>query len=1452
MPSFTPKSFQQIVAAMIAKMSTETPISDFSDGSVSLTLLEAAAQEDFQQYVQMYNIIRNYNLDTTEGDDLDLRAAEYGLTRKEASPHSGFVSIIDTRFTKVASKLYAGLAGPTAGTNLLYVDDASLFPATGSVYVGRNSANSEGPIAYSAAPVNFLSYWVITLDTALVNDHGTDETVILSQFGSRTVLAGTEVQVPENDFSDKVLFELNQSIELLDGEHQIDNVLVTALEAGAFRVPANSIISFPNEPFSGATVSNPLPFVNGRDRENDQQLRDRIRNTVQSLSRGTSRSVQNGIVGLIDPDTNQSVVSANIVPPVILADGPTKVFIDNGRGLEPSLNSIGLESVIFQATGGEQFFQLKNFPVAKANVISQNVAPFALSGGETLNFKVGTEEETFTFAASDFKLIGQAKSNEISEAINNRSVLMEARTITDADGSKIIINPRVNKNENMTVDSTSTANTALNFNTDEVFTLKLYKNDKLLTKDGLTASLISSAQPFDMSTTVETTVDGDITLTPSSKIVTKSAAGTNPFLASVHPGDYIKLTSDSEIYYSRVRTVISNTKLILETAYPIGGGGTGDIEIWNSPQLEIAANGDRDETEIISFGPNDFANPAQALASEVLARIDAELQLSRVELAVNSTRVNIISHIENSSESKMQVLGGRGALALGFCTTAALTGTLTVTGGSKVVSGTGTAFLSELEPNQWIKVNIDGTGAWTKIESIEDDTTLYLTEGYRGADGVTLAASKTNFSELVEGANKDYVLNRSNGQIELLTPLQLNDSLTAGSINTRAFADGLSGTYDFDSLGLTSTLIICVDGGFQATVTTGDGSAPYDTFASTSLINYEAGLFNGFYLEWVSGNNIGETSYVASYTPGTGTITTVAGFTNPVLVTDKFILCQVIDFVHATDFADDQNATTAEVVAVINSQLLGGRAQELSTGRIRIRTSNFAEGSSIEIKGGNANTVLGISTDSSVNQLTNIAFILSRNSDRNGNPNALGFTLGPNQKLVTILDADSANKTFSINMDIQQTADAAAALTFTSALIGAKYLTANYFNDFLVYWMNGAAAGRVQMVTAYTPVTGVFVTADVFPIPLGAVPAPGDLFALVPRTAENVVAHLNDLNVTTFSISGNAEVVGISGDYVQLSTKLPGSNGKIYLTGGTANSFGIAIQTIPAGAPVNDVTTNSIAGLAKGLMVTLSVDGDVTTGDGSAPYDTIISTDMITTFPAYFTGMDIEFLSGINKGFKTTISSYNNVTGQIVLASGASNAISIADTFRISIPAFVSDLVGTSAPFTVSLNDSSNVAIDVSGFTSERSGTIRDRNGLNFVNLQLEGVDGYKHFTGIIQKTQWTIDGLDRDATNYPGIGAAGTQFEVLPPVLVKLNLIVNVTPEEGISLSSISGSVANAISEYINSLGVGQDVILSEIVAASQSVSGVFDVEITNFADNITIADGELARIDSTDLIVG
>jgi hypothetical protein len=141
---------------------------------------------------------------------------------------------------------------------------------------------------------------------------------------------------------------------------------------------------------------------------------------------------------------------------------------------------------------------------------------------------------------------------------------------------------------------------------------------------------------------------------------------------------------------------------------------------------------------------------------------------------------------------------------------------------------------------------------------------------------------------------------------------------------------------------------------------------------------------------------------------------------------------------------------------------------------------------------------------------------------------------------------------------------------------------------------------------------------------------------------------------------------------------------------------------------------------------------------------------------------------------------------------------------------------------------------------------------LGFTNIPKLGVDGYRHWAGLLQVTQWTVDGRIDDPDTYPGIRAAGVQVEVIEPVKRPVRIEVDVTPNEGVTLSSVAQEVKSAISSYVNTLPVGGDVIVSEITVAVKGTTGVFDVTVNDPLDNIAIADSELARIAESDIIVG
>lgn len=81
---------------------------------------------------------------------------------------------------------------------------------------------------------------------------------------------------------------------------------------------------------------------------------------------------------------------------------------------------------------------------------------------------------------------------------------------------------------------------------------------------------------------------------------------------------------------------------------------------------------------------------------------------------------------------------------LGSVLTTALTGTPSFTNGSTTVTGSGTSFTTEVTPQQYIKRDSDGEGAWVQISSVISDTELELVETYAGTTGAS-ASSSTNW-----------------------------------------------------------------------------------------------------------------------------------------------------------------------------------------------------------------------------------------------------------------------------------------------------------------------------------------------------------------------------------------------------------------------------------------------------------------------------------------------------------------------------------------------------------------------------------------------------------------------------------------------------------------------------------------------------------------------------------
>lgn len=484
----TPRSYNQILGDLIDAFLSRYGLKSLKVGSPVLSLVEAAAQSDLRSSQDIMSLLNAQSLALATGVALDRIGQDEDLPRQTEAPASGVVTISDTRFNKVATKVYQGRPAPIIGSGVVHVTDASAFPSSGSIYIGRGTSNYEGALDYSSKVFNG-TYWTLTLDDNTRRFHNLGESVVLAQGGNRAVPAGTVVQTPQGNSTDAVRFATLFAATIPDGEVEIASIQVVAQRPGvSSNVSAGAISSFVTPPFTDASVTNPLPFTNGQPAWDDPTYREAIKNARQSRSKGTALALRTAVQGITSQDENKRVASASVVT---RQGYPTTVYIDDGTGYEERAQGTALETLMDLASGGEQYFQVSGSrPLAKAHLITTVRAPFKLRSASKLAIKVGGVTSEHTFDAGHFRNIDNATAYEVVASINANHTLAFSAATAEA-GTKVRLFAKEDENENLELTQASglDANEDLLFPAGRQDTMKLYRNDRLLSKDGKIASL---------------------------------------------------------------------------------------------------------------------------------------------------------------------------------------------------------------------------------------------------------------------------------------------------------------------------------------------------------------------------------------------------------------------------------------------------------------------------------------------------------------------------------------------------------------------------------------------------------------------------------------------------------------------------------------------------------------------------------------------------------------------------------------------------------------------------------------------------------------------------------------------------------------------------------------------------------------------------------------------------
>lgn len=158
------------------------------------------------------------------------------------------------------------------------------------------------------------------------------------------------------------------------------------------------------------------------------------------------------------------------------------------------------------------------------------------------------------------------------------------------------------------------------------------------------------------------------------------------------------------------------------------------------------------------------------------------------------------------------------------------------------------------------------------------------------------------------------------------------------------------------------------------------------------------------------------------------------------------------------------------------------------------------------------------------------------------------------------------------------------------------------------------------------------------------------------------------------------------------------------------------------------------------------------------------------------------------------------------------------------------------------------LTIDVDYLFNETTGDIELTSGLTAGDALYAYPSGgpslaYTYYTGLMQEVQKVLNGDPRDLATYPGVKATGVKVKVRAPVRTNITINTTVITAGGIVEEDLEVLIKDAIQNYVNSLGIGDDVIVAELITAVMGVDGVTDVKINTPSSNYIIPDGTIAR---------
>jgi uncharacterized phage protein gp47/JayE len=117
----------------------------------------------------------------------------------------------------------------------------------------------------------------------------------------------------------------------------------------------------------------------------------------------------------------------------------------------------------------------------------------------------------------------------------------------------------------------------------------------------------------------------------------------------------------------------------------------------------------------------------------------------------------------------------------------------------------------------------------------------------------------------------------------------------------------------------------------------------------------------------------------------------------------------------------------------------------------------------------------------------------------------------------------------------------------------------------------------------------------------------------------------------------------------------------------------------------------------------------------------------------------------------------------------------------------------------------------------------------------------YNYYTNLIAEAQKVLEGDSNDSVNYPGVKAAGIFLAVEAPTSKRVTVEVAISAETTFVETDLAPLVQSEIENYVRSLKIGEDVIVSRIVDAIHDVQGVRSVNVALPSSDVIVLENEL-----------